>query len=53
MQKHAELSSALKEQNFNKHIAEFRISILFQYFIYILANFNQIWGNRNRLQFLE
>jgi len=29
-----------KEQNLDKPKAEFGISILFQYFMYILANFN-------------
>ena len=29
-----------KEQNLNKQMAEFRISILFQYSMYILAKFN-------------
>jgi len=34
------LSLATKEQNLNKQPAEFGISILFQYFMYILAKFN-------------
>jgi len=29
-----------EENNFNKQMVEFRISILFQYFMYILAKFN-------------
>jgi len=29
-----------EEQNLNKQIVEFRISILLQYFIYIVAKFN-------------
>jgi len=29
-----------KEQNLNKQMAEFGISILFQYFMYILDKFN-------------
>jgi len=36
----AELSSAEKEQHFNIEMVEFRISILFQYFMYILAKLN-------------
>jgi len=31
-----------EEQNLNKQMVEFRISILFQYFVYILARFNTI-----------
>ena len=35
-----------EEQNLYKQMAEFRISILFQYFIYILAKFNtlRLWN---------
>jgi len=29
-----------EKQNLNKQMVEFRISILFQYFVYILARFN-------------
>jgi len=31
-----------KEQNLNKQMVEFGISIFFQYFLYILAKFNNI-----------
>jgi len=37
-----------KEQNLNEQMVEFRISILFQYFMNILAKFNTFQGLENQ-----
>jgi len=42
-----------KEQNLNKQMAEFRISMLFQYFMHILAKFNAFSILCGNLLFLD